>query len=136
MLPRLILAAFLLGHAAIHAGYLSPRPAATIGGPPWPFDLSHSWMLSPLGVGSEALRVLGFALFAVTLASFAVAAIAAIGFLPPGVWAWSTVIGAAASLAMLLVFFHPWLAVGVAIDLLALWTVLVMGWTPTDTPTS
>jgi hypothetical protein len=93
-------------------------------------------MLSPLGVGSEALRVLGFALFALTLASFALAAIAAVGFLPPGVWAWSTVIGAAASLAMLLVFFHPWLAVGVAIDLLALWTVLVMGWTPTDTPTT
>ena len=135
MLSRLILAAFLLGHAAIHAGYLSPRPTATVGGPPWPFDLSHSWMLSPLGVGSEPLRVLGFALFALTLASFALAAIAAVGFLPPAVWSWSTVIGAAASLAMLLVFFHPWLAVGVAIDLLALWTVLVMGWTPTDTPT-
>ena len=42
MLPRLVLAAFLLGHAAIHAGYLSPRPAATVGGPPWPFDLTHS----------------------------------------------------------------------------------------------
>ena len=41
MLPRLVLAAFLLGHAAIHAGYLSPRPAATVGGPPWPFDLTH-----------------------------------------------------------------------------------------------
>lgn len=136
MLPRLILAAFLLGHAAIHAGYLSPRPAATIGGPPWPFDLSHSWMLSPLGVGPEVLRVLGFALFALTLASFALAAIAAVGFMPPAVWAWSTVIGAAASLAMLVVFFHPWLAVGVAIDLLALWTVLVLGWTPTDTPTT
>ena len=93
-------------------------------------------MLSPLGVGSEGLRVLGFALFALTLASFALAAIAAVGFLPPGVWAWSTVIGAAASLVMLLVFFHPWLAVGVAIDLLALWTVLVMGWAPTNTPTT
>ena len=33
MLPRLVLAAFLLGHAAVHAGFLSPRPAATVGGP-------------------------------------------------------------------------------------------------------
>jgi hypothetical protein len=136
MLPRLVLAAFLLGHAAVHAAYLSPRPAATVGGPTWPFDLTHSWVLSPLGVSSEALRILGIALFALTLASFALAAIAAVGFLPVGVWGWSTVIGAAASLAMLIVFFHPWLAVGVAIDLLALWTVLVIGWTPTDTPTT
>ena len=72
----------------------------------------------------------------VTLASFALAAIAAVGFLPASVWAWSTVIGAAASLTMLIVFFHPWLVVGVAIDVLALWTVLVIGWAPTDTPTT
>ena len=82
MLPRLVLAAFLLGHAAIHAGYLSPRPVATIGGPPWPFDLTHSWVLSPLGVAPETLRVLGFGLFALTLAAFALAAVAAVGFLP------------------------------------------------------
>lgn len=136
MLPRLVLAALLLGHAAIHAGYLSPRPAPTLGGPPWPFDLAHSWILSPLGVPPEILRVLGLALFAVTFAAFALAAIAALGFLPAGVWGWSTVIGAAGSLTMLIVFFHPWLAIGIAIDLLALWTVLVMGWTPTDTPTT
>lgn len=136
MLPRLVLAAFLLGHAAVHAGYLSPRPAETIGGPSWPFDLAHSWVLSPLGVGGDTLRILGFTLFALVLASFALAAIAAVGFLPAGVWGWSTVIGAAGSLAMLILFFHPYLAVGVAIDLLALYTVLVLGWTPTDTPTT
>jgi hypothetical protein len=136
MLPRLILAAFLLGHAAVHGGYLSPRPAATIGGPTWPFDLTHSWMLSPLGVAPEALRALGYGLFAVTLAAFALAAIAALGFLPAAVWSWSTAIGAASSLAMLLVFFHPWLAVGVTIDVIALWVVLALGWAPTDTPTT
>ncbi len=136
MLPRLVLAAFLLGHAAIHGGYLSPRPAATIGGPPWPFDLAHSWILSPLGVAPEALRALGFGLFALTLAAFALGAIAALGFLPGGVWSWSTVTGAAASLAMLVVFFHPWLAVGVAIDVIASWAVLAVGWAPTDTPTT
>jgi len=136
MLPRLVLAAFLLGHAAVHAGFLSPRPAATVGGPTWPFDVARSWILSPLGAPAETLRMLGFALFAVTLASFALAAIAAVGFLPASVWAWSTVIGAAASLTMLIVFFHPWLVVGVAIDVLALWTVLVIGWSPTDTPTT
>ena len=88
------------------------------------------------GVGADTLRILGFSLFALILASFALAAIAAVGFLPAGVWGWSTVVGAAGSLAMLVLFFHPYLAVGVAIDLLALWTVLILGWTPTDTPTT
>ena len=64
MLPRLVLAAILLGHAAIHAGYLSPRPTPTLGGPAWPFDLAHSWILSPLGVGGDTLRILGVTLFA------------------------------------------------------------------------
>src|SRR5687768_4833436 len=125
MLPRLVLAAVLLGHAAIHAGHPSPRPLATVGRPPWPFDLPQSWMQSPLGVGADTLRILGCALVALVLASFGLAAIAAVGFLAAGAWGWSTVIGAAGSLAMLIIFFHPYLAVGVAIDVLALWTVLV-----------
>ena len=133
MLPRLVLAAFLLGHAAIHAGYSVAAPGGH--GRRSALALRPDALLipSPFGVGSETLRVLGFALFALTLASFALAAIAAVGFLPAGVWGWSTVIGAAASLAMPIVFFHPWLVVGIAIDVLALWTVLAIGWTPTDT---
>ena len=40
-----------------------------MGGPPWPFDLTHSWVLSPIGAGPETLRILGVALFALTLAA-------------------------------------------------------------------
>jgi hypothetical protein len=38
--------------------------------------------------------------------------------------------GAAASLAVLLVFFHPWLILGVAIDLVVIWSVIGAGWRP------
>lgn len=130
MLTRLVLAGFLLGHAAIHAGFLSPRPPDTVTGPPWPFDLARSWLLTPLGTPPEALRAVGIALFAATLAGFALAALAAVGFLPVALWQLGTVVGAAASLAMLTLFFHPWLLVGIAIDVIALWAVIGGGWSP------
>jgi hypothetical protein len=133
MLSRLVLAAFLLGHAVIHAGYLSPRPARPTG-PTWPFDLTQSWLLTPLGAPGDALRITGCALLAVILGAFTLAAMSALGLLPATIWEWSTVIGATASLVMLAVFFHPWLAVGVAIDIVALWAVLVLGWTTTEAP--
>ena len=41
MLARLLLAAFFLGHAVIHTGFVS-RPPATAGGPAWPFTLDRS----------------------------------------------------------------------------------------------
>jgi hypothetical protein len=40
------------------------------------------------------------------------------------------VVGAGASLAMLVLFFHPWLALGLAIDAVLLWAVLANGWRP------
>ena len=40
------------------------------------------------------------------------------------------VTGAAASLLLLSLFFHPWLVIGVAIDVVLLYLVLVTGWDP------
>jgi hypothetical protein len=31
---------------------------------------------------------------------------------------------------LLLLYFHPWLLLGVAIDLMLVWSVLVANWTP------
>ena len=130
MLLRLLVAGFLLAHAAIHAGFISARPPATAGGPAWPFELGHSWLLSPLGMGPDALRLVGLALFAALLGGYALAAIGAVGWLPSGAWVAGVVIGSAASLAMLVAFFHPWLALGVLIDLVLLWAVLLAEWVP------
>lgn len=130
MIPRLVLVAFLLGHAAIHTGFVSPRPAATAGGPAWPFDLERSWLLSTLGLDGEAGRLLGIALVAVTLAGFGLAAVAALGLLPTAVWQAAITIGAVASIAVLALFFHPWLVLGIAIDVALLWAVLAARWLP------
>lgn len=134
MLPRLVLTAFLLAHAAIHAGFVSPAPPATAGGPQWPFVLVRSWLVGRLGLDAAAVRLLGRALTALTLAGFALAALAALGVLPAALWAPAAISASVASLALHLACFHPWLVLGVAIDLGILWAVIVVGWTPAQLP--
>ena len=130
MIARLLIAGFLLGHALIHASYLAPRPPATAGGPAWPFELQGSWLLGRLGLDGEVGRALGIALIALTIGGFVLAALAAAGVAPAGMWAAGIAVGALASLGLLVIFFHPWLALGVAIDLGLLWVALASRWTP------
>jgi hypothetical protein len=129
-MSRLVVAAFLLAHGAIHAGYLSPRPAASAGGPTWPFALESSWLLGRLPLDVEAMRVVGIALTAATIGGFALAALAGLGLLPGALWIAGASVGAVASVALLVVFFHPWLVVGLLIDAAVLWVVLIARWEP------
>jgi hypothetical protein len=128
MVAKLILAAFLLAHGAIHASYLSPRPPVTAGGPQWPFELRRSWVLSPLGVDPEVTRLIGVALVAASVAGFALAALTTLGA-APALWSPAVVLGVVASVALLVLYFHPWLAIGLAIDGILLWAALA-GWSP------
>jgi hypothetical protein len=129
VVTRLVIAAFLLAHAGIHAAFVSPRPPATAGGPAWPFEL-RSWLLTPLGVGPEANRLIGLALVAATIGGFGLAAVGALALAPAVAWTAGVSLGAIASLALLVLFFHPWLALGVVIDLGLLWAALVADWGP------
>jgi len=130
VIARLLLAGVLLAHAAIHAGFVSKRPPEKPGAPPWPFDLGRSWLLSRLGVPAGTVRLVGVALVAATIGGYALAALATLGILPAGAWGATVAVGSIASLALLLICFHPWLVVGIAIDLLLLWVALVAAWTP------
>ena len=123
-------ALFLLAHALIHASYLSPRPPATAGGPAWPFELTRSWILSPLGLDGDPGRILGTALIAIVMVAFGLAALATIGIAGQATFAPAVVAGSIASIALLVLFFHPWLVLGIAIDVALLWAVLVARWTP------
>jgi hypothetical protein len=136
VLPRLLFAAFLLAHGAIHASFLSPRPPATAGGPTWPFELARSWVLTPLGLPPQTTRLLGLGLVAATMAAFALAALATAGVISADLWGPASATGAVASVVLLVLFFQPWLALGVLIDLGLVWTVLVAGWSPHSGPIS
>jgi hypothetical protein len=129
----LLVAVLLVAHAGIHVSYLAPRPMATAAGPAWPFDLRRSWILTPLGAPDTATRALGIAFVALTLAGFVLAALVALGLGPAALWAPAVTIGAIASMATLLLFFHPWLVLGLVIDVGLLIAVLLGGWSPIAT---
>jgi hypothetical protein len=129
---KLLFAAFLAAHGLIHASYLSPTPARTAGGPEWPFEMGRSWLVSGLGLDAGAVRLIGTVLIAVTVTAFLLAALSTAGWLvPEGWWLSLIVLGSVASAAQLLVFFHPWLVLGLAIDAVLIWLALVSRWTPT-----
>lgn len=137
MLATVLLAVFLVAHGLVHLLFFAPPPPppATAGGPTWPFALDSSWALTPLGIGADATRILGTALIALTIAGCSFAAIVALGVLPRSLWVPAVITGAVASLAVLLVFYRPWLTLGVAIDVVLLWLVLVADWVPGDAAT-
>jgi hypothetical protein len=96
---RLLIGAFLIAHGLIHTAYGTPPPPP--GPVKWPFDLSHSWLLSNLGVGSDILRSLGTVLWLATALAFAAAGLGVFGL--PGLHTWWRTIALLAS-AFSLVF--------------------------------
>lgn len=130
MVIRVLVASFLLAHAAIHLAFVAPSPPVTADGPAWPFTTNDSWLLPRLGLDPAAMRVVAGALVAATLIALVIAALAAIGVVPAGLWVPALTVGAIASLGLLVAFFHPWLALGIAIDVGLLWAGFVAGWMP------
>lgn len=110
---RVLFGLFLVAHGLIHASCLSARPD---GARAWPFDLGHSWLFP--GLGEAALRPLGLVLVIATAGGFALAGLGVLG-LPvlQVVWRVLLVLGAGASLLLLGLFWHPWLALGVLLSL-------------------
>lgn len=128
---KLLIAAFLAAHALIHVSFLTPVPPRTAGGPEWPFELTRSWLVTGVHLDSNLVRAMGVALVAGTVALLAAASLASAGWLIPSDW-WSPLVvsGAVSSLLTLALFFHPWLVLGLAIDVALLWTSLAGGWQP------
>jgi hypothetical protein len=125
-----LIGALLVVHGLIHASYLSPAPQ-TAGGPAWPFELTRSWLVTGLGLDPGIVRALGTAAVVVTLVLLVAAGLATLGWIVPAAW-WPALVagGAGASLATLILFFHPWIVLGLAIDLGLIWAVVVSGWNP------
>jgi hypothetical protein len=128
---NLLIGAFLAAHGLIHLSFVAPAPPRTAGGPEWPFETARSWLVTGMGLDPAAVRASATALVVVSVALLVAAGLATNGWLVPAEW-WPglTVSGAAASLVTLMLFFHPWLLLGVAIDLALLWAVFIGGWRP------
>ncbi len=121
---RIVFAVFLVLHGLIAMSLATvpvPQPDAlrTPYLPAWwrP-NVDSAWPISRFGLGDSLVRTIGWMLWLVSLVFFIVAAIGLLGF--PGLSAaWQTfaVIGSALSLLLLGLYWHPWLVVGVVINL-------------------
>ena len=128
---RWLLAALLIGHAVVHVMFVIPAPAATAGGPAWPFDMARSWAVTGAGLDLGMVRAIGAVLIVVVAAGFALAALSTAGIIVPvGWWQASVAVSAVASVAMLALFFESQLVLGLGIDAVLLWVVLARAWAP------
>jgi hypothetical protein len=125
-----LLAAVLIGHGAVHTMF-AISPAATAGGPEWPFDMAKSWAVTGAGLDLNAVRAIGVALIVIVAGGFALAALSTVGLIVPAGW-WQAAVGASAvtSVVILVLFFNPQLVLGIAIDAVQLWAVAARAWAP------
>lgn len=126
-----LLAAVLLGHGLVHVMFAVVSPAATEGGPEWPFDMTKSWAVTGAGLDLGAVRVLGIGLIAIVACGFSLAALSTVGLVVPAGW-WQATVGvsAVASAAALVLFFNPQLVLGLGIDTVLVWAVATRAWAP------
>jgi hypothetical protein len=128
---RWLLAALLIGHSIVHVMFAVPAPAATEGGPDWPFDMARSWAVNGAGLDLNVVRAVGLALIAVVVGGFSLAALSTVGIVVPSGWWQPTVaVSAVASAVLLVLFFEPLLVLGLGIDTVLLWVVAARVWMP------
>jgi hypothetical protein len=109
----LLLTLFIIAHGLIHLSYLTPAPQEADG---WPFHIKHSWLLSPLGFDSIT-RPVGLFLSILTALAFVLSGLGLLG-IPGlnGLWQTSLLVGAAASVVLLVLFWDRKLILGLVID--------------------
>ena len=121
---------FLVLHGLVHSG-LAAAPVPNDPAPkPGAFftDPACSWFLTRLGFSSKAIAITGISLVALATFGFVLARLGVLGVAGlAGVWLQLGVASAAVSLFLLAIFWHPWLVVGILIDIGILALPLVAG---------
>ena len=125
-----LLAAVLIGHGVVHTMF-AISPAATAGGPEWPFDIAKSWAVTGAGLDLNVVRAVGAVLIVIVAGGFALAALSTVGLVVPAGW-WPAAVGGSAvtSVVVLVLFFNPQLVLGIGIDAVLLWAVATSVWAP------
>ena len=123
-MTTILLAGFLAAHGFVHLAIWLPHPQPQPAAPP-PFAPDHSALLTAVSVPQADTHRLAVALAVAAGLGYLVAGL---GVAVGGGWAALFVIaGAVVGLVLKLVFFNPWLTLGVLLDAAALTSVLV-GW--------
>ena len=121
---KLLFPIFLLIHGLIHSSFLTKAPPAKEGSPVWPFDITTSWLLTPMGMSTDTVKLIGTVLALIATFGFVLSAAGWIGisFLQP-YWVAITVISCIASILLLAIFWNNWFVMGPLIDIALLFAI-------------
>lgn len=124
-MTKLMIGGFLVVHGLVHvAVWATPKGADQ------PFDPSRSWLLELFGITAGPARTLSIVLAVAAATGFVAAGVAL--FMGIDSWRGMAIASAAGALPLLLLFFNPWLTLGVAIELGILFSLVVSHW-PAET---
>ena len=113
---------FLMVHGLLHLAVWLPKPEPQPDKPP-PFEPDHSALLTEAHVQQRTVHRVAVWLAATAAVLYGIAGLAvAVG----STWAIPlAVLAGTVGIAIKLLFFHPWLSVGIALDVLVLSAALV-----------
>jgi hypothetical protein len=124
---RILLVLFMIAHGWVHMSLAQvpvPQPGAlqTPFMPAWwRSAVDSNWPIIKLGFAPQATRTLGWILWVLVAGGFSLAG-AILLFLPGQAALWQAIAGGASILSLILLglYWHPWLPVGILIDLIFL----------------
>lgn len=130
---KITLALFLMAHGLVHAGLAAaPNPAdANSKSGAFFTSVDRSWLLAELGVTETAVFWTGIILVILSTIGFALTGLGIWGVVGLStIWQMLALFSAFISLLLLILFWHPWLPVGVLINIGVLTMLLWTRWSP------
>jgi hypothetical protein len=108
---RTVVGLLLIAHGLVHLLYLMPRPEDD---PSYPFVPETRWSAKLVGLEPSTAKIVAVSLAVAVAVVLLLSGIAL--FADADIWKVAAATGSLLSLALLLLFFHPWLTIGIAID--------------------
>ena len=130
---KIALAIFIITHGLVHAILaIAPNPADPNAKPGAFFTApDRSWLLPQFGLNAATMQWIGIILVGLSTLGFILAGLGIFGIAGlSAIWRTVAIFSAILSLLLLITFWHPWLPVGVLIDIVTLVALLVVNWPP------
>ncbi len=132
---KIALAIFIIAHGLVHAILaIAPNPADPSAKPGAFFTTAErSWLLPQFGLNASTIQWIGVILVGLSTLGFILAGLGIFGITGLStIWRTVAIFSAILSLLLLITFWHPWLTVGVLIDIVTLVALLVVNWPSVD----
>ena len=128
---KIIIALFLIAHGLVHAGLAAAPNPENSDAKAGAFFTSaeRTWLLPRMGLNPSPIQWIGITLVVLSTLGFVLAGLGVFGV--PGlveIWRTIALVSAVISLVLLVLFWHPWLIVGVLIDLVIIISLVWADW--------